>query len=84
MMRAIRKERRKGMHSIPNSLESYLNPAQIDTLYEVARFGWELHYVRRPLFMEPVPILYNRNMDKYAVMDIDGCLNRTLSVALRH
>lgn len=83
-MQAMRKERRKGMDSIPRGLEGYLNASQVDTLNEVARFGWELKYVRRPLFMEPVPILYNRNMDRYAVMEIDGCLNRSIEVALRH
>ncbi|MFT5032973.1 MAG: hypothetical protein ACI89D_002588 [Bermanella sp.] len=83
-MRATPKERRKGMHSIPDGLESYLNPAQIVTLHEVARFGWELQYVRRPLFMEPVPILFNHTMNRYAVMDINGCMNRSIDVALRH
>ncbi len=83
-MQAMRKERRRGMRSIPNGLESYLNASQIDTLQEVSGFGWELKYVRRPLFMEPVPILYNQSMDRYAVMDIDGCMNRSIEVALRH
>lgn len=84
MLTAGRRERRKGISSIPNSLEAYLNLAQIATLQEVEGFGWELRYVRRPLFMEPVPILYNPVMDCYAVMDIEGCVNRSVEVALRH
>ncbi len=72
------------MLSIPNSLEAYLNSSQILTLHEVEGFGWELKYVRRPLFMEPVPILYHPDMEAYAVMDIDGCINRNVDVALRH
>lgn len=80
----MRRERRKGTSPIPSGLESYLNFSQMITLNEAEGFGWQLKYVRRPLFMEPVPILYNPDMDRYAVMDIDGCINRSIEVALRH
>lgn len=82
-MQAMAKERRRGLDSVPGSLESYLNPSQMTTLQQVENFGWVLRYVRRPLFMEPVPILYHRDMQQYAVLEMDGGLNRNVDVALR-
>ena len=78
------RERRKGLDSVPDSLEIYLNASQIATLQQVEHFGWMLKYVRRPLFMEPVPILFHRDMGSYAVLEMDGSLNRNVDVAVRH
>ncbi|WP_372778580.1 hypothetical protein [Litorivivens sp.] len=82
-MQSSQRERRIGVDSVPESLESYLNASQISTLHKVEHFGWALKYVRRPLFMEPVPILIHQDMGTYAVLEMDGSLNRNVDVALR-
>lgn len=83
-MRPRQRERRKGLDGVPDSLETYLNQSQLLTLQQIENFGWSLKYVRRPLFMEPVPVLYHREMNTYAVIEMDGSLNKTVDVAVRH
>ena len=52
-------ERRKGMKPVPEDFEELLSEAQLRTLRSIGRFGWQLHFIRRPLFQELVPVLIN-------------------------
>ncbi len=77
------RERRQG--SAPDSAEvrSRLNAAQQAALPLLERFGWQLRFVRRPLFQEPVPILFSADGARWVTLEPDGSVNETPGFQLR-
>ena len=68
------KERRKGPRAVcPSGRE--LNPAQLAALSDLERFGWELKFIRRPLFQETVPVVFDPDRKHFAVLTADGTLD---------
>ncbi len=76
-------EKRKGEKPIPDNLETTLNEAQLIALPTLERFGWELRFVRRPLFQEAVPVVCNADGTMVGVLEEDGRLNLQLAVEIR-
>ena len=76
-------ERRKGMNPVPENLEELLNEAQLRTLRSIGRFGWQLHFIRRPLFQEVVPVLISREGNKCAVLEANGSINERVDLDIR-
>ncbi len=65
-------DKRKGMKPVPDNLEEVLSMAQMRTLHSMGRFGWDVHFVRRPLFQETLAVLINQEGDKIMVLKEDG------------
>lgn len=76
-------ERRKGDKPIPDNLKGTLNEAQLIALPALERFGWELRFVRRPLFQEAVPVVCNAEGTMLGVLEEDGRLNLQSAVQIR-
>lgn len=76
-------ERRKAPPPPSRALERLLNPAQIDTLRSLASFGWELKFVRKPLFQPAIPIVLDGDRRSYAVIEEDGTLNENPPFKIR-
>lgn len=76
-------ERRKGVKPVPENFEELLNEAQLRTLRSIGRFGWQLHFIRRPLFQELVPVLINSESDKCAVLEDNGSINEQANLDIR-
>ena len=76
-------ERRYGMNPVPENLEELLNEAQLRTLRSIGRFGWQLHFIRRPLFQEVVPVLISREGNKCAVLEANGSINERVDLDIR-
>jgi hypothetical protein len=38
-------------------------------------FGWELKFIRRPLFQDTIPALVHLDNNEFGVLDEDGTLN---------
>jgi hypothetical protein len=76
-------ERRKGVKPVPENFEELLNEAQLRTLRSIRRFGWQLYFIRRPLFQELVPVLINTESDKYAVLEANGSINEQVNLDIR-
>ena len=76
-------DRRRGEKPIPDNLESMLNEAQLIALPALERFGWELRFVRRPLFQEAVPIVFNGDGTSVGILEEDGRLNLQLDIPIR-
>ena len=76
-------DRRRGEKPIPDNLESMLNEAQLIALPALERFGWELRFVRRPLFQEAVPIVFNGEGTSVGILEEDGRLNLQLDIPIR-
>lgn len=68
-------ERRKTDAPIPRALERDLNEKQVSTLRSLETVGWELKFIRRKLFQDPVPVVFDGDRKKFAVLEQDGTLN---------
>ena len=77
------KEKRKGERPIPDNLEDLLNIMQQITLGEIGKFGWELRFVRMPLFQEAVPVVFSGDGDQIGVLEEDGRLNLQPNIEYR-
>lgn len=65
-------EKRKGAAPVPEDLAPYLNTAQITALRQIQSFGWELSFVRRPMFLEPVAVITNSDGSRVGTLEADG------------
>lgn len=76
-------ERRQGAPAIPQGVENYLSPEQIRGLHQLESFGWELAFVRRPLFLEAVAVVVNASQQSHAILDRNGELDFNGGLVLR-
>ena len=65
------------------ALKRELNDDQRLTLSELEGFGWELKFVRRPMFQETVPVVFDAERRNFAVIEPDGTLNEHPAVVIR-
>jgi len=79
----VDKERRRILTPQQAALRRELNEVQILTLAGLENFGWELKFVRRPLFQTPVPVVFDSDRKKYAVLEADGTLNENPGFKIR-
>ncbi len=64
-------------------LERELNEDQVITLREYERYGWELKFVRRIPGKPSVPVIYDRDTRKYAVIESTGDVNEKHGLVIR-
>lgn len=77
-------ERRKGAPTMHYAtLLAGLTPAQQATIQTMETFHWRLKFVRRPLFKTPIPVLFNREGDRYVVVNEDGTIDENPALVLR-
>jgi hypothetical protein len=77
-------ERRKGAPKLDDAtLLAGLTPEQQATIHTMETFHWRLKFVRRPLFKIPVPVLFNREGDRYVVVNEDGTIDENPALKLR-
>lgn len=67
----------------PAALRAGLTPAQLTTLEAMEIFRWRLAFVRRPLFMAPIPVLFDPDNTRYVVIMEDGSLDEHPTLKLR-
>ena len=79
----VERERRKSEPRTPREMRADLNQAQLETLNELERFGWQLKFVRRPLFEPSIPVVFDGDRKSYAVLEPDGTLNEYPGFAIR-
>lgn len=77
-------ERRKGAPKMDDAtLLAGLTPEQQATIHTMETFHWRLKFVRRPLFKIPIPVLFNREGDRYVVVNEDGTIDEQPALKLR-
>jgi hypothetical protein len=79
----VDKERRRSLTPQQAALRRDLNEAQLLTLAGLENFGWELKFVRRPMFQQSVPVVFDGDRKKYAVLENDGTLNENPGFKIR-
>lgn len=67
-------DKRTGQHPIPSSPAFFLNEKQLNGMEVLKKFGWELAFIRRPLYSEVVPVVMNDQEQAIGILDIDGIL----------
>ena len=78
-----KEERRKDEPKLPSVLKAELNPDQKETLVELEKFGWELRFVRHDPEQRPVPVIFDAEREKFAVLDQDGELDEKAFINIR-
>lgn len=76
-------ERRKGVRELSSVLKRDLNEAQRVTLTGLEQFGWELKFVRRKQFQQPVAVVFDGERKNFAVLEPDGSLNESPGFDIR-
>lgn len=77
------RERRRTQETDDAALRAALNPAQLDALQTLEAFQWRLRFVRRPAFLDPVPVVVDRAGTRHAVLEGDGSINDAPGFAIR-
>lgn len=76
-------EKRKGEPPIPADFQDVLSPDQMMTLRQLENFGWQVAFVRRPLFQESVIVVSSTDNGKIGVLEDNGQLNLQPDIRLR-
>ncbi len=69
---------------LPADVLYYLNEVQRLALHSLENFGWQLAFIRRPLFVPPMIVVKNSEQSKFAVLEEDGSVNLSPLVRWRH
>ena len=77
-------EKRKGRKAIPDNFRKLLNRDQKEALNPLKKFGWEICFVRMPLFQPLVVALHNNIANRYALLLEDGGLDLKTNLKVRH
>ncbi|HYQ72608.1 MAG TPA: hypothetical protein VET88_11865 [Gammaproteobacteria bacterium] len=77
------REKRKNNNPIPADLEGMLNAAQRQALPGIRFSGWELYFLRKPLFQPPVLVVRNSNDGKTGILDDHGRVSVQANIKVR-
>lgn len=76
-------DKRNGQPPVPPNLDEMINTEQLMTLRQIENFGWQLAFVRRPLFQESVVIVSSNDTSKFGVLEDTGELNLQHEIKIR-
>ena len=77
-------DRRGNKPAVPPNLASVLNQLQTLALQKIENFGWQLAFIRRPLFESPIAVVVSPDRMRYAVLEEDGAVNMDHGLVIRH
>jgi hypothetical protein len=83
-VQAPKEEVRGSRSPLPADVLYYLNEVQRLALHSLENFGWQLAFIRRPLFVPPMIVVKNSEQSKFAVLEEDGSVNLSPLVRWRH
>ena len=79
-----RRERRKAQDQEDETrVKAGLTAPQLATLHSMQQFHWTLCFVRRPMSLAPIPVLFNRDDSRHAVLEEDGSINEIPDFKIR-
>lgn len=80
----MERERRKDDPGARAKLRAELNEDQRIALSDLERFGWELKFIRHPMFQDIVPVVFDPDRQHFALMRGDGTLDENPGFEIRH
>jgi hypothetical protein len=78
------RDKRGAEAAIPSDLASYVSDMQMLAIKQLENFGWQLAFVRRPLFLEPMVVVKNSKSLQYALLETDGTIMLEHGLMLRN
>ncbi len=66
-----------------DELVDLLSETQAQVLRQIEYFGWEIHFVRKPLFQDILPVVMSGDGKSIGVLEVDGRINMQSDVVLR-
>ena len=76
-------EKRNHEKPIPDNLDDLLNDFQLMALRRIEGFGWELRFVRRPVFQTPTAVVFSLDGEKIGVLGEDARTNMESEIKIR-
>ena len=76
-------ERRKNREPAPGELEKRLNELQLAAYHRMEQFGWEIQFIRQPLFQDPVAVVTTGDGEQVGVLELDGTVNLNPDIRIR-
>ncbi|MDC7807469.1 hypothetical protein PQS31_11615 [Luteimonas sp BLCC-B24] len=76
-------DRRRPQPQDDASLRAGLTPEQTAAIATLEALGWSLEFVRRPLFRDPVPVLFQTGGARWIAVEGDGTLDENPAFAIR-
>lgn len=76
-------KRRQTEKELAILLKRELNEEQRMTLADLERFGWELKFIRRPMFQPSIAVVFDSDRKTFAVLEPDGTLNENPGITIR-
>jgi len=83
-LEASREDLRGSRTAVPRGVYYYLNEVQRIALHSLEHFGWQLAFIRRPLFVAPLVVVKNQEKARFAVLEEDGSVNLSPLAKWRH
>lgn len=80
----MRTERRGNKAALSTNVNAVLNQDQSVALRKIENFGWQLAFIRRPVFEQPVAVVVSPDRTRHAVLESDGELNMNPDIKLRN
>jgi hypothetical protein len=79
----MEEKRRQTEKELAILLKRELNEEQRMTLADIERFGWELKFIRRPMFQPSIAVVFDSDRKRFAVLEPDGTLNENPGITIR-
>jgi hypothetical protein len=80
----MRTERRGSKAALSTNVNAVLNQDQSLALRKIENFGWQLAFIRQPVFEQPIAVVVSPDRTRYAVLESDGEVNMNPDIKLRH
>ncbi len=78
------RERRANARNLDQiALRVGLTGKQLEGLATLEMFGWALRFVRRPMFLAPIPIVFAPDSGRFIVLEEDGVINENPGLKIR-
>ena len=78
-----RERRKQDAQAQAATLRAGLTPAQLKALQTLEDFRWTWRFVRRPLFLAPIPVLFAPDGSRFVILEADGSINENPGFKLR-
>lgn len=76
-------DRRRPQPQDEASLRAGLTREQTAAIATLEQLGWSLQFVRRPMFRDPVPVLFQTGGERWIAVEGDGRLDENPAFAIR-
>ncbi len=78
-----RERRRQDAEAHAATLRAGLGQEQLAALRTLEEFKWTLRFVRRPMFLAPIPVLFAPDGSRFVILEADGSINENPGFTLR-